>query len=267
MLRDVICNLPGAATWPCDEINPVWRHGNLEVPHDAFPAQFARPRVIHFVRNRFARFAKRSQAQWLVEKTCANMLRVGFIHATLPEARFLRIRRDGRDVVPSAMLRWQAPLNLKYTLRKARFVPWTDFPYYLWRFAANRLSRLGKDKNERSVSTWGPRFPGMDKIVNEVSLAELCARQWQSCELAATEQLALIPSGQVLSLRYEDFIAAPLAAMVQIRTFLNAPWSDEVLADAVAKVKPGRPAGKRNKLDAAQLSALEPFLTTSEPSS
>ena len=32
MLRDVLTSLPGFATWPCDEINLIWRHGNRDLP-------------------------------------------------------------------------------------------------------------------------------------------------------------------------------------------------------------------------------------------
>lgn len=259
MLRDVLCSLPGAETWPCDEINPVWRHGNLDVPHDAFPPELANDRVKHFVRKRFAKQAKSTGATWLVEKTCANTLRVGFVAAILPEARFVHIRRDGFDVVPSAMKRWKAPLDLSYTIAKARFVPWTDLPYYCWRFTANRLARLGKG-TERTVSTWGPRFPGMDKISADLSLEELCARQWQSCEIAANEQLAALPAEQVLSIRYEDFVVNPIPNMERIRQFLGADWNDEQLAASVTKVSPGSVGNGKRHLSEAQQETLLPFL-------
>ena len=34
MLRDVLTALPGFETWPCDEINLAWRHGNRALPSD-----------------------------------------------------------------------------------------------------------------------------------------------------------------------------------------------------------------------------------------
>ena len=45
MLRDVLCRMPGLGTWPCDEINYIWRHGNRAHPDDEFPGGFARPKV------------------------------------------------------------------------------------------------------------------------------------------------------------------------------------------------------------------------------
>jgi len=257
MLRNVLCHLPGVATWPCDEINPVWRHGNLSVEHDAFPAALATPKVCTFIRKRFAQQARRRQAKWLVEKTCANMLRVEFVHAILPEARFLHITRDGFDVVPSAMKRWQSSLDLRYTLRKARFVPHSDLPHYLWRFATNRIMGRGK---EQQMKTWGPRFPGMAEVVRDRPLAELCARQWQACEFAAHDQLAGIPAEQVLSLRYENFVADPVSAMNCIRAFLGANWEASAIENAVAEVRPNSVGNGRRQLDAATLGAVLPFL-------
>ena len=32
MLRDVLTSLDGVDTWPCDEINYIWRHGNIRWP-------------------------------------------------------------------------------------------------------------------------------------------------------------------------------------------------------------------------------------------
>ena len=40
----------------------------------------------------------------MVEKTCANTLRLPFVDKVLPEARYLHIVRDGVDVVASAEL-------------------------------------------------------------------------------------------------------------------------------------------------------------------
>ena len=36
MLRDALTALPDCGTWPCDEINYVWRHGNVGFPSDEF---------------------------------------------------------------------------------------------------------------------------------------------------------------------------------------------------------------------------------------
>ena len=41
ILRDTLTSLSGFETWPCDEINPIWRHGNLFWPDDEIPVERA----------------------------------------------------------------------------------------------------------------------------------------------------------------------------------------------------------------------------------
>ena len=41
MLRDVLVKLPGVGTWPCDEINYIWRHGNALLTRPGAPDSLA----------------------------------------------------------------------------------------------------------------------------------------------------------------------------------------------------------------------------------
>ena len=123
MLRDLLNEMPQFATWPCDEINYIWRHGNRGFETDEFTRSMADTDTANFIRNQFASFGKRHPGTTIVEKTCASSLRCGFIHEIFPKARFVNIIRDGRDVAASASLRWNAKLDVGYILKKARYVP------------------------------------------------------------------------------------------------------------------------------------------------
>ncbi len=82
MLRDVLTGLPGFATWPCDEINLVWRHGNRDHPSDELAAEHAPPRGARLrPRAGSTGSARKYDAAVVVEKTCANSLRVEFVRA------------------------------------------------------------------------------------------------------------------------------------------------------------------------------------------
>ncbi|MDZ7846842.1 MAG: sulfotransferase [Owenweeksia sp.] len=142
ILRDSICSLPGFETWPCDEINYIWRHGNIGKATDRFTPEDARPSVKKFIRSQFEKFQRSSGAGTVVEKTCANSLRVAFINEILPGARYIFIVRNGYDVTSSAMARWRATLDLDYILKKARYVPKSDIPYYASRYLANRIKKF-----------------------------------------------------------------------------------------------------------------------------
>ena len=140
ILRDVLTRVPGLATWPCDEINYVWRYGNRDRPDDELPASAATPSVRRYIRRRFTWVRRRSGSPVVVEKTCATSLRVPFVDAVLPDARYVFIHRDGIDAAASAVQRWNARLDLAYLARKARFVPPSDLPHYARRFLRGRLS-------------------------------------------------------------------------------------------------------------------------------
>jgi sulfotransferase family protein len=235
MLRDALTALPGLATWPCDEINYVWRHGNLRHPSDEFPREFARPEVAAYVRRAFARLARRAGGARVVEKTCANSLRVGFVDAILPDARYLHIRRDPLDAVASALKRWRAPLDLRYVLRKARYVPPSDLPYYASRYLANRLRKL--TAADGRLATWGPRFDGMDAMLASSTPAEVCAHQWRRCVASAERGLAALPAGRVCEVRYEDFVRSPAAGLERILASLGIDAGAAAVQAAVRDVR------------------------------
>lgn len=87
------------------DINYVWRYGNERHPDDALGSELATREIQRYIRATLPRLAVRTRGQsasLLVEKTVGNSLRVDFVRKVLPEARFIHIVRDGRDVVESA---------------------------------------------------------------------------------------------------------------------------------------------------------------------
>ena len=230
MLRDILTRLPGVVTWPCDEINYIWRHGNVTHPTDEFSAAMVTPKIKRFVTRAFDRLAKPGVTH-VVEKTCANSLRVGFVEEAVPNARYIHLVRDGRDVAVSAAKRWKAPLDLPYILRKARYVPMSDVHYYASRYLMARLHRF--KSTEKRLSSWGPRFDGMDHAHTNHDLNEVCALQWQRCVERSDDAFASIESSRVCQLRYEDFVVNPAAHIRNIGTFIGLPISP-VEADSFA---------------------------------
>jgi hypothetical protein len=221
MLRDLLTAFPGAATWPCDEINLIWRRGNAAWPDDALPAERASARVRRYIRTAFSRQARRTAARVLVEKTCASALRVEFVDRVVPEARFIHIVRDGRDAIASALQRWVAPLDVRYTFRKARFVPAAELPYYAVRFVANRWRRL--IARDGRVASWGPRFRGMDRWLAERPLADVCAEQWRQCVVQAAAALARLPAQRVAAVHYESLVCEPRRELTRLLQFAEIP--------------------------------------------
>lgn len=240
MLRDALTCVPGATTWPCDEINPIWRHGNRSVPSDELTPEMARAEVRSYIRRRFDR-VRRRDAPYVVEKTCANSLRMGFVRAVLPDARYVLITRDGIDAAASAMLRWNAPFDLRYTAAKARFVPWTDVAPYAVRFAAGRLrGRAARSTGDRVSGWWGPRPAGYESLVAEHPLDELCAIQWQRCVDASRRDLAGLPDTQVFHVVYEDFVRDPRTHLAELGRFLGISGLEQARIGEISAASVGK---------------------------
>lgn len=236
MLRDVLTALPGFETWDCDEINLLWKHGNIEVPHDELTAAHARPEVVRYLRDAFADFGRKHDAAVVVEKTCATSLRVGFVSAALPDAKYIFIRRDGIDATASTIKRWNAPFDLKYTLKKVRYVPARDFPVHLARFLGKKLKQLrtgtaGSVDGQASVETWwGPRPHDFREVMREHTLEEAAFIQWQRCVELSRRDLGALPAEQVCEVVYEEFVKDPEVGLRRILEFLGRPASYDVAA-------------------------------------
>ena len=177
MLRDILTSLDHIETWPCDEINYIWRHGNVWNASDELLIQDLTPRIAKFIRARFKDIREKYNAKIVVEKTCANSLRVPFVDSVLPDAKYIFIYRDGFDVTGSAKERWTASLDIPYLLAKARFVPLVDLPIYALRYLWARLYRFLS--TEKRVSFWGPSCLGVHDKLRSHSLSEVCALQWK----------------------------------------------------------------------------------------
>ena len=247
MLRDVLTRLPDIGTWPCDEIPYIWRHGNVSVPHDEFSRGMARPEVRHSIRRRFERLARSQGIGHVVEKTCANSLRVEFVHEVVPDAKFVVIVRDGVDAALSASRRWTAPFDLGYTMRKVRFVPPTDAPRYALQYARNRLRQL--TASDDRLATWGPVFEGMQEAARTHTVEELSMLQWKRCVDRTDEALPTIPDDQVIRLSYETFVHEPRKELERVTSFLGVPATDAEIEAAVRDVS-ARNVGKgRDRVD------------------
>ena len=213
MLRDALCRLEGVRTWPCDEINPIWRHGFLHYPYDDFPAAWADDRTRAFVRSRFDRLASGRPVDVLVEKTCANSLRVAYLAELLPEARF---------------------------------VPWSDLPTYGYRFLRNRLGQWGRA--DRRLPSWGPMTAAVAQAAASGSVAEAAAVQWRDCVMLASRDLEALPSERVLEVTYEGFVQDPVDGLRRVLDFVAESRDDADVRTAVDHVRTSRVGRGRAEL-------------------
>lgn len=260
MLRDMLVELPGVGSWPCDEINYIWRHGNLRHPSDEFTPKMAVPKVQKYIVNQFDNLAKTKNLDTVVEKTCANSLRVGFVDEILPEAKYVFIVRDGMDAVGSALQRWTASLDIPYILQKARYVPPSDLPYYAWRYLFHRIYRLLS--KEKRLALWGPAMDNIDELLEKHTLTEVCALQWKACVDLAERDLTRVPPEKIVKMKYEEFVRDPVQEFARLSEFLNKDVPD-VVNDYLRNNVRSNSVGKgRKALGVAGIEKLRPLIAS-----
>jgi hypothetical protein len=95
----------------------------------------------------------------VLDKTCLHVMRIGYLFALFPRARFVFVQRDGRDNISSLMDAWRArgPFGLRQVLG--------DFP-----------ERVAIDNGQ--FDQWMMFLPPNWRAYNKASLEEVCAFQW-----------------------------------------------------------------------------------------
>ncbi|MGD9486550.1 MAG: sulfotransferase [Calditrichaceae bacterium] len=246
ILRDVLTSLSGVGTWPCDEINYIWRHGNVKYPSDEFPPDLANLKVKEFINGQFRKLAIQYDLDYIVEKTCANSLRVGFVNEVMPNAKYIFIIRNGIDVTASAIKRWKADLDLKYVLRKARYIPASDIPYYSTKYIWNRLYKLMN--SDKRLAFWGPKLNEMNDLSNQYSIHEIAALQWQKCVINAENDFKHINETRIHRLKYENFVLNPENELAEICDFMEVPIPNNLnlISKQVSKSSIGKGTGSLN---------------------
>ncbi|MEM9138191.1 MAG: sulfotransferase [Pseudomonadota bacterium] len=251
-LRDVLAVSPSAQAVPYD-VNYVWRYGfGHGVDDDLNPADLT-PAQRRFIPKTLYKLAKITPGSdiHMIEKSVSNGLRIGYVDAILPDAHFVHLIRDGRDVTESAMRLWQAPPDWGALRTKLAGMPLANLGYVAW-FGWNTVKGLFSKRQGGKV--WGPRYPGIEADAARLPLAEVCARQWRICVETARRDLAALPENRVTEIRYEDLVSGPEAlARLVARTGLDG--AETIEAARAANVRADT-SGKWRALPEDQCQAI-----------
>lgn len=91
------------------EASSIWNTLVPERDDHRLTAEDATPEVAAAIYEALADARRELRGDVLVEKNPKHVIRIPFLHALFPEARFLHLIRDGRDTVASLMFRNRGP--------------------------------------------------------------------------------------------------------------------------------------------------------------
>ncbi|UCE89121.1 MAG: sulfotransferase [Pseudomonadota bacterium] len=189
-----------------------------------------------FIRAEFARVLQKSGKKVLVEKTPINAFKVDMIHAVFPDARFIHLVRDGRDVVHSIYREWRTRRDISSARSPWRVLTAIVRTLRRQRYWRNRIQAVSYEVRTRhrfgafvakrdddwvNLVGWGPRFPGWEQARKNMTELEFGAMQWYECERYIQSSLKSVPTANVLEVRYEDLVADPKHTLTRIFRFLG----------------------------------------------
>jgi len=227
----------------CGPLNNGWRS-------EAVDASEVRPEH----RDRaLAYFYARLGAGPVLDKTCINTMRVGYLHALFPKAKFVFIHRDGRDNVSSMMDGW----------RLGR----TDGGFGLEKFFGPSPEPVAINGGE--FHEWHFFLPPGWRDYNHAALEEVCAFQWVSANRLALDAAKALPPDLWIQMRYEDIFERPVEMFREAFARLDLPFDERMRAHCAGLA--GRPtsvvkgAPKKQKWKDSNPAAIERILPTIAP--
>jgi len=224
---------------------------------DVRTAADANPQTIEFIRGEFEWTLRKSGKKVLVEKTPENCFRVPFMQAIFPNAKWIFLYRDGRDVVSSMYKEWTTRAqmveqrNVRQLARTAgrmlsRQRYWRNRGRALAHELRNNVSlRPGRFFNKakwNGRAAWGPRFPGWEEALDAApSDRAFNAMQWRESIRFAQRGIRALPPANVLHIRYEDLVSDRARVLEGVFQFLgvskNSEVGEELASSSVGKWK------------------------------
>ena len=242
LLYSVLRSAPAFAHWP-GEAHEIWEadyHPALrDWSSNALTAADLEPRAAERIRRAF--FLVAGSRRRLIDKTPRNALRVSFVDALFPDARYVHLVRDGRENVNSLLNAWRTPRYRTYRLPEPHSIPGADPAW--WKFVL---------------------YPGWRED-SAGPLEVVCAKQWTASNDLALRDLEAV-GDRAVRVRYEDLVDSPEDEVGRVLGRLGVPYDASLRAKAAAirttpvNVVTPPERGKWRKENPAEIEAVVPLL-------
>lgn len=233
ILADILSQNKEVAYW----IEPkyIWKYKKAIAHDDIRTADEATKEVSHYIRSRFYKYMKDRGGSRFMEKTPSNVFRIPFINKIFPNAIYVQILRNPKDIILSTEKKWTSPVVNSAIKRRllSNEVPLIDLPYYASEVARNLVGRKLMPENGY---IWGQRFTGIETYRKNHSILETCAMQWKKAMESVSKELQVVPEQQKYLIRYEKLVAQPKEELSKLTDFLELE-SDAILNFAIENVE------------------------------
>ena len=166
--------------------------------------------------------------------------------------------RDPFSFISSVELKWQKPVTGKGAIRRLKETPISQVHHYVGKFILQQYyKRILKRKY---MFAWGPRYKNMQEDLKTFDMFTVISRQWSEASKKAEKDLALFDKGEVLRLRYEDFVEDPISDLERICAHCKLELTDDMVKAAKGTVKSDRKL-KWQRFDPHDLARIIPEIS------
>jgi len=159
------------------------------------------------LRDRDGRLLPESATIRMLEKTPKNALRIPFLSALFPDARFVFLWRDPQENIGSIIDAW----------RSGGWITYPQLPGW--------------------PGPWSLLLPPGWQTLKDAPLEQVATYQWRITNEVAIDDLSRIDGERWIAVRYSDLVANPRAAISRIMQFAELE-SDDVLGAALEQPLP-----------------------------
>lgn len=253
IVQKVISTHPNVVGWY--EPNPIWMYPDPGRIHDEFDKSDASKKTKHYIRKRFLKYQEHHGNRVIMEKTPQNILRIPYVREIFPDATFLFIVRDPFSFISSVEYKWQLTVTGRGILRRLKDTPLASLPYWVKRYTIQQYNK--RFLHKKYLSIWGPRYKGIQDDLETNDLLTVIARQWSVPSMKSAQDMESFDDGQILKLRYEDFVDDPISNLEDICAHCGLDMSSDMVESTRAMVKSDR-KNKWLRFDKEQLANILP---------
>lgn len=237
------------------EPGAVWLYADPGRIHDEFDESDATGKVKQYIRKQFLKYQEQNGNCVVLEKTPQNILRIQYVRAIFPEATYLFIVRNPFSFISSVEFKWQRTVTGKGIVRRLKSTPFLQLHHYVGRYLVQQYYK--RILRRKYLLIWGPRYKGIQADLKTQDMLTVIARQWAICSKKAEKDLALFEDGEVLRLRYEDFVEDPISDVKRICAHCGIEMTNDMVSAASEWVKSDR-QNKWRRFDPRDLARILP---------
>lgn len=217
LLRDLLSQHPIINTWPCDELNLMWKYNNINKNDDLKIKDISIANK-KYIRNFFYKFYIKNNKSYILEKTCANSLRIDFVKSIFKESFFIFIKRNKGEILRSAIIKSKKKPEFFYIFKKFLYVPHKYKIKYLFGYLDYFIKIFLFMKKE--PTTWGPKI-NLPKNLKNQSYEKKIAFMINKCIESINISKTKISNKKRISINYEDLVKKPDQTIKMILNKIN----------------------------------------------